>query len=347
MDADTYPQEVLADEEPKYLRRQKPLEIKRRKFGRKAWKTYLRVTFGIGVGIAGACMAYACGHFLYASPQMSLMHSTQIELTGKQYVSRGSVVAVFKADQGHSVLRIPLNERRRQVEALPWVAQAVVRRALPNHIEVEITERTPVAFLRQGSDLALVDIHGVILERPLKANFHFPVVTGIREDMTPEERERRMRLFAGFTQQVELARARAMEQVSEVDLSDASDLRATISGLNGDSGSRANISNPASGIAWSGSSAAPSDLPVLVHFGNNDFEAKYRTLLDDIAQWRARTGRVESVDLRFDGEAVVNPDTVLAQQIAPRGIPPRTGPTAQHATKPVHATHKSSAKKSR
>ena len=44
MDADAYPQEVLADEEPKYLRRQKPLEIKRRKFGRKAWKTYLRVT---------------------------------------------------------------------------------------------------------------------------------------------------------------------------------------------------------------------------------------------------------------------------------------------------------------
>jgi hypothetical protein len=42
MDADAYPQEVLADEEPKYLRRQRPLEIKRRKFGKKAWKTYLR-----------------------------------------------------------------------------------------------------------------------------------------------------------------------------------------------------------------------------------------------------------------------------------------------------------------
>ena len=59
MDADAYPQELLADEEPKYLRRQKPLEIKRRKFGRKAWKTYLRVTFGVGVVIAGACVVYA------------------------------------------------------------------------------------------------------------------------------------------------------------------------------------------------------------------------------------------------------------------------------------------------
>ncbi len=50
MDAEAYPQEVLADEEPKYLRRQKPLEIKRRKFGRKAWRTYLRVTVWAAVG---------------------------------------------------------------------------------------------------------------------------------------------------------------------------------------------------------------------------------------------------------------------------------------------------------
>ena len=56
IDADAYPQEVLADEEPKYLRRQKPLEIKRRKFGRKAWKTYLRVTAWAAAGIAGVGM---------------------------------------------------------------------------------------------------------------------------------------------------------------------------------------------------------------------------------------------------------------------------------------------------
>ena len=326
MDAEAYPQEVLADEEPKYLRRQKPLEIKRRKFGRKAWKTYLRVTFGVGLGIAGACVAYACGHFLLTSPQMALIHSSQVELTGNNYVSRGSVLAVFKADQGRSVLRIPLTDRRRQLEAIPWVAQATVRRALPNNIEVEITERVPIAFLRQGSDLALVDIHGVILERPLTANFHFPVVTGIQEEMTPDERGRRMQLFAGFTQQVESARARAMEQVSEVDVSDVRDLRASIAGLNGESAS----------------GGPQTDALVLVHFGDNDFETKYRTLLNDFGQWYAKTGRIESVDLRFNEEAVVNPDAAVPQQIAPQPVS-RLRP----APKPVHTAHKVSVKKSR
>jgi cell division protein FtsQ len=342
MDADAYPQEVLADEEPKYLRRQKPLEIKRRKFGRKAWKTYLRVTVGVGVGIAGACVVYACGRFLMASPQMALVHSNQVEVTGNNYATRGSVLAIFKQDQGRSVLRIPLTERRRQLEAIPWVEQAIVRRALPNNIEVEITERVPIAFLRQGSDLALVDIHGVILERPLKANFHFPVVTGIREDMTPGEREKRMQLFAGFSQQVESMRAGAMERVSEVDLSDASDLRATISGLNGDSGFGVSVSNPASVDAGDRLSSSQSDSPVLVHFGDNDFEARYRTLRDDFGQWHAKTGRVESVDLRFNGEAVVNPDAALAQQITPRPVA-----MPQPAPKTARAAHKKSKKKSR
>ena len=99
--------------------------------------------------------------------------------------------------------------------------QATVRRALPTRIEVEIAERTPIAFLRDGNDLALVDAHGVILDRPLAGRFHFPVVTGIDADMPLEDREKRMQLFAGFhAADSESARAGALDQVSEVDLSD-------------------------------------------------------------------------------------------------------------------------------
>jgi cell division protein FtsQ len=338
MDADTYPQEVLADEEPKYLRRQKPLEIKRRKFGKKAWKTYLRVTFWSVIALAAAATSYALGHYLLASPEMALMHSDQVQVTGNQYVPRGRVLEIFAADRNRSVLRIPLSERRHQLETIPWVEQATVRRALPNRIEVEITERTPIAFLREGSDLALVDVHGVILDRPLKANFHFPVVTGMGADMPIEDRELRMQMFAGFTQQVEAARAGSMEQVSEVDLTEAKDLRATISGLQvvNTSGSGA-----AANDAWGN-----ADAPIVVHFGDSDFQSKYLTVLNDIGQWRAAAGRVESVDLRFNGEAVVNPDrTLLALKkdpppitaVAPKAAAPHSAAPAKPAA-PVKST---------
>jgi cell division protein FtsQ len=257
------------------------------------------------------------------------MHSDQVTVKGNHFVPPMRVLEIFAVDRGRSVLRIPLDARRRQLEAIPWVEHATVRRALPNKIEVEITERTPVAFLRDGSEMALVDAHGMILERPLEGSFEFPVVTGIRADMPAEDRERRMQLFAAFLQQVEIARAGAAKQVSEVDLSDARDLRATITGL------QAVASIPASvNDSW-----GQADAPLLVHFGDGDFQVKYTNLLENIGKWRATAGRLESLDLRFNGEAVANPDTTPAPQQGAQQIAQRRAP------KPPPAPAKSSAGK--
>lgn len=318
MDAEAYPQEILADEEPKYLRRQRPLEIKRRKFGRKAWQRYLRATMWAAVVLAGAWITYDLGHFLLTSPEMALIHPEQVGLVGNHYVTRASVLEIFAEDRGKSVLRIPLDRRRAEIESIPWVEHATVRRALPNKIEVDVTERTPIAFLRDGRGMALVDIHGVILERPLEGNFHFPVVTGIGADMPQEDREARMQLFSGFIQQIDAAHPGAAEEVSEVDLSDAQDVRATLSGLQQVSVATGDASGDANG--W-----GQADAPVVVHFGDSDFASKYQTLIEDIGQWRATTGRVESIDLRFGGEAVVNPDTTAEPKLVAQ----------QHAAKPA------------
>jgi cell division protein FtsQ len=321
MDAEVYPQEVLADEEPKYLRRQKPLEIKRRKFGRKAWRRYLRATMWAAVGLAGTWIAYDLGHFLLASPEMALIHPEQVALSGNRYVTRASVLEIFAADRGKSVLRIPLDKRRTEIETIPWVDRATVRRALPNKIDVDVTERTPIAFLRNGTGMALVDVHGVILERPLAGNFHFPVVTGIA-DLPQDDREERMQLFSGFLQQIEAAHPGAGEQVSEVDLSDAHDVRATLTGFQQVAVNDG--ATPADTSQW-----GQVDAPIVVHFGDSDFASKYQTLIEDIEQWRATTGRVESIDLRFGGEAVVNPDTAVRPKLVAQ----------QHVSKPavVHA----------
>ena len=300
IEPEVYPQEVLADEEPKYLRRQKPLEIKRRKFGRKAWKTYLRIALWSTAGIAAAGAAYFCGEYLLYSREMALVHPDQVLLAGNHFVERASVLEVFAPDRGHSVLRIPLEERRRQLEAIPWVAQATVRRALPNTLQVDIVERTPIAFLRDGGTLALVDSHGVILENPLRGDFHFPVVTGIDAGMTKDDREMRMGLFAGFMQGVQSARPGATDQVSEVDLSDEHDLRAMITGLQ------------VGALDGSADAFGAEATPLLVHFGDGDFQAKFQTLVEKIAEVRAKTGPLESVDLRFNGELVANPDKVAA-----------------------------------
>ena len=49
---EAYRPELIADEEPRYLRRQKPVEIRRKKFGGKTWPFYRRVFFWTVVGAA-------------------------------------------------------------------------------------------------------------------------------------------------------------------------------------------------------------------------------------------------------------------------------------------------------
>jgi cell division protein FtsQ len=291
-----YSPDVLAEEEPKYFRRQKPVEIRKRKFGKRQWLHYLKVSLVIGASLAAGGLLYEAAHFALYSPSFALTSPEQIETIGLRQVARESVLERFLPDRDRSVLRVPLEERRRQLEEIPWVEQARVARILPNRLRVEVVERTPVAFLRQGSELALIDAYGVILDRPMQGDFQFPVVTGIAEAAPREERERQMRLYVEFLKGIEQARTGATSQVSEVDLSDAKDVRATLAGL-------PELGDPATG-------GQPA---VLVHFGTADFQSKFQVFTEHIGEWRASAGRVESIDLRFERQAVVNPETQAAE----------------------------------
>lgn len=316
IEAEAYPQEVLAEEEPRYLRRQKPVEIKRRKFGKKAWKGYLRATLIFLMAAGGAAVLFGIGEFLLTSPTMALASPSQVDLTGNHFASRASILDIFSADRGRSVLRVPLAERRAEIEALPWVERAIVRRALPDRIEVEIVERTPIAFLRDSTDLFLVDTAGMILDRPLEADFRFPVVTGVNAAMSREDRARRMQLMSDFMAQIRQVRPDAGDSVSEIDLSDADDVQATFAGLE------------------AGGAAVPGAL--LVHFGNSDFHDKFQVLLNNIGQWEQAAGRVASVDLRFEREVVVNPENPTPA-MQPAVKPAAVVKAAPVAVTPVHA----------
>ena len=284
--AEPYRPELLADEEPRYLRRQKPLEIRRKKFGGRSWPFYRRVLVWTMAGAATVTFAIVAGRFLLYSPRVLLLKPDQIELSGNHIVSREAVLQPFARDRNHSVLRIPLDARRSQLEELPWVESASVQRILPNRIRVELIERTPIAFLRSGNELALIDAHGVILDRPEGQDLHFPIVTGLPDSMPREEREKRMQTYQEFLGDADLVRSGSSDHVSEVDLSNAKDLRVVMTGL----------------------ASANDSQEVTVHFGSDDFTGKYRMLVDNFAQWQANAGRVQSIDLQYSRQVVVNSD---------------------------------------
>jgi cell division protein FtsQ len=286
-DAEAYRPELLGDEEPRYLRRQKPLEIRRKKFSGRSWPFYRRVLFVGVVGIAGITAAVAAGRFLLYAPQMLLVKPEQIEVTGNHIVSREAVLQAFVRDRGRSVLRIPLDARRAALEEISWVESATVQRILPNRIRVELTERTPIAFLRNGTELALIDAHGVILDRPRGEDLQFPIITGLSENMPREERGKRMQIYQEFMKDIDLVRSGSSDRVSEVDLGNPKDLHAVMTGI----------------------ASAGDPQALTIHFGASDFTGKYRMVVENFAQWQASNGRVQSIDLQYAKQVVLNPES--------------------------------------
>jgi cell division protein FtsQ len=221
---------------------------------------------------------------------MLLIKPDQIEISGNHIVSREAVLQQFARDRGLGVLRVPLDARRTALEEISWIESASVQRVLPNRIRVELTERTPIAFLRNGTELALIDSHGVILDRPRGEDLQFPIVTGLSEGMPRQERGKRMQTYQEFMNDIDLVRSGSSDRVSEVDLANPKDLRAVMTGI-----------------------ASASDPQALtIHFGTGDFTGKYRMVVENFAQWQASNGRVHSIDLQYAKQVVLNPDTTSA-----------------------------------
>ena len=72
-----------------------------------------------------------------------------------------------------------------------------------------------------------------------------------------------------------------------------------------------------------------------MHFGDGDFGSRYHLLAENIDQWRASAGSVDSVDLRFARQVVVNPESkTVAANLKPSAPPVDVQPAVIRT--PVH-----------
>jgi len=234
------------------------------------------------VGAAGVAVA-AMRRLAFTDPRFSVPGSQQIALEGNRHLSRAQVLSVFGADLERNIFRVDLAERRADLERLPWVEHATVMRLLPDQLRVRIVERTPVAFVRQGTQIGLVDASGVLLDMPASdagdPQYSFPVLTGVTAEQSAAERQERMQVYHAFMQELNgAAGERLTDTLSEVDLSDPEDVKALVTGGSTD---------------------------VLVHFGDEQFLRRYREFMAHMVEWKRQYPRLASADMRYEGQIVL------------------------------------------
>lgn len=250
---------------------------------------------------AVAALLWSAVRYVNHDPRFRIASSQSIEMDGNSHITRSQMLSIFGEDVDRNIFHVPLAQRRAELEQLPWVQHATVMRLLPNRIRVHIVERTPVAFVRQGGDIGLVDANGVLLDIPPDApgnpNYSFPVVTGIKPDEPASTRAARMKIYTRFVADLDSAGEKISSKVSEVDLSDPEDIRALI---------------------------PVQSAEVLVHFGQENFLERYRRFEEHVAEWRSQYPRLSGVDMRYDRQAVLQ-------------MPPGSEGSSQNSPAPANA----------
>jgi cell division protein FtsQ len=228
--------------------------------------------------VAAAWVRYSVLH----DARFVLSTSDDIQVEGNAHLTRAQVLGVFAADLERNIFRMPLAERRADLERLPWVEHATVMRLLPDHVRVLVTERTPVAFVRQGTQIGLVDASGVLLDMPQEdagnPRYSFPVLTGIEAGDPISTRAARMAIYLEFMKALDGGGKKLTNSISEVDVSNPEDVQALVTTDGSD---------------------------VLVHFGEEDFLTRYNLFEDHLAGWKQQYPQLASADMRYVGQIVL------------------------------------------
>jgi cell division protein FtsQ len=284
------------EEESPFLRGQKRVSVRRSALPK---KTATRLTWVIAA-ICAVLLCAAAYAALYSYGKRSwrfrIESSDDIEVAGLQHVTHSQIMEVLGGDIGRNIFFVPLAERKEQLEQIPWVETASVMRFVPNRIKVEIHERTPVAFARIGSKILLVDAGGSLMDLPGngKTKFSFPVILGANPGEPLSTRSERMKIYNDLVSQLDSNGAQYSHDISEVDLSDPDDVKVLISDPQG---------------------------AVLVHLGSSNYLDRYKVYVSHVQEWRQQFDKLESVDLRYDRQIVVNPDLRGAVKSPPLSLP--------------------------
>jgi cell division protein FtsQ len=118
------------------------------------------------------------------------IHSVRI-VSPIQYVSQSALKGVIEPQIGEGFFRIDVDQLSRDVEALPWVRLAAVRRVWPGQLVVNIEEQQPFAIWNED---ALVNVEGVsfrpeLIDGALVALPHFVGPEGTEKMITERYRE--------------------------------------------------------------------------------------------------------------------------------------------------------------
>lgn len=109
------------------------------------------------------------------------MRIATVSLSGQRQVSREEIFAAAGVTSHSSLLFLDIAQARAKLEAIPWIAEATVRKLYPDRLQITITEREAFALWQRQGKVSVIAADGTVLAasvEPRLASLPFVVGNG-------------------------------------------------------------------------------------------------------------------------------------------------------------------------
>jgi cell division septal protein FtsQ len=265
-------------EESPYLRRQRAIEVKRKRLEFNKLTLFFRVLLGV-ILLAGILLgARRFAEYVTTSAHFQIqIHN----INGLRNLSERVVMQELEPLKGQNIFTANYKDRMQALLRIPWVESVVFLRFWPATLSVIITERTPVGYALINGVVELVDREGIPLTRrgDTQQSFDFPIMRGLAPENTTDDHViNRIRIdhYVDLLKELDSEQSGYSKDLSEVDVSDVDDVRVIL-----------------------------KDDSVLVHLGKDSYLSRFKVYLANIKRLKQEYPDIDSVDMRFKGQIVV------------------------------------------
>ena len=156
-----------------------------------------------------------------------------IAVNGNNNVTREEIIKLSSIYYGENIFRINKKNSMKSIFQNPYVKMIKIKRAIPNRVVIDVIEREIMSYVPYVGSYLNIDEEGMILEiNPAIKRTDLPVVKGLKfetfkvgECLNIENKEQ----FSTTTLLIkEIKDAGILNQVSEIDVTDLSNIRLKI-----------------------------------------------------------------------------------------------------------------------
>ena len=135
--------------------------------------------YGVVKGEHGPAIVSAIKDTADAGANAMGMRIATVSLSGQRQVSREEIFAAAGVTDHSSLLFLDVADARARLEAIPWIAEATVRKLYPDRLQITITEREAFALWQREGKVSVIAADGTVLSAKVEPRLALlPFVVG-------------------------------------------------------------------------------------------------------------------------------------------------------------------------